>query len=157
MRHSLTILRSGYFGLWSGRFQTVLLSAQGGAQPIASTGDELIEVDFGHGIRGVAGGGVQFTFGVAASLGGLFGELPGFVGQTVGQSCEPLGVEGAGVGVGGGGGGSAAEGPDDGADADGEAEAEQRIISHLAGEAVACFFEAAGDGGCFHWVGWGWG
>lgn len=101
----------------------------------------------------MAGDGVQFTFGVSAGLGGLFGELPGFVGQAVGQSCEPLGVEGAGVGAGGG--GSAAEGPDDGTDADGEAEAEERIVSHLAGEAVACFFEAAGDRGCFHWVGWG--
>lgn len=130
-----------------------LLRAQGGAQPVASTGDELIEVDFGQAIRGVTGDGVQLMFGVAAGLGGLFGELPGFVGQAVGQSCEPFGVEGAGVGAGGG--GSAAEGSDDGADADGEAEAEQWIIAHLAGEAVACFFEAAGDGGCFHWVGWG--
>ena len=104
----------------------------------------------------MAGDGVQFTFGVAAGLGGLFGELSGFVGQAVGQSCEPLWVEGAEVRAGGG--GSAAEGPDDGADADGEAEAEQRIVAHLAGEAVACFFEAAGHGGCFHWVGCvGWG
>ena len=101
----------------------------------------------------MAGDGVQFTFGVAAGLGGLFGELSGFVGQAVGQSCEPLWVEGAEVRAGGG--GSAAEGPDDGADADGEAEAEQRIVAHLAGEAVACFFEAAGHGGRFHWVGWG--
>ena len=101
----------------------------------------------------MAGDGVQLTFGVAAGLGGLFGELPGFVGQAVGQSCEPLGVEGAGVGARGG--GSAAEGPDDGADADGEAEAEQWVVAHFAGEAIACFFEAVGDGGCFHGVGCG--
>ena len=88
-----------------------------------------------------------------AGLGGLFGQLPGFVGQAVGQSCEPFGVEGAGVGAGGG--GSAAEGSDDGADADGEAEAEQWIIAHLAGEAVAGCLGGGGDGGCFRWVGGG--
>lgn len=60
------------------------LSAQGGAQPVASSCDELVEVDLGPGIRGVAGGGVQLTFGVAARLVGLFGELSGFVGQTLG-------------------------------------------------------------------------